>query len=690
MNSTWWKQPLQVIQPNLQVADTNRIEPDRLAWQMKEMGANTIVFNVGGIYAWYPTELPYHTVNPYLPRDRDLLADVIQACRDEHIRFVARFDFSKAEDTVWLQQPRWFRKNRDGEPVYVGAYRPGPWPLLVSACINGGYRNEAVAHAVLKEAANRYDFDGVFFNATHYEPCYCETCRRKYKTLYGRELPEDDADVADDWNTVCVRDQMIGYQQAIREIRTDLPLIHYYHHHVNSIRDRAEIGDLLCAEAQNILSLGKNRLSESNRPALVAKLGAAAGQTTAPLGIVHTSPGMDWRHTGIPPAEHRFWLSQICANGAHIWHSLTGIPDTIGDKRILKTVADFNQRARKIAPYMHGARSLAPVLLLYRDGEAARTWAEALTLQQLLYDLAYEDQIADGEKLREYAVVIVPDGWRWTTEWVHVLRTYVEEGGSVLCEGASMHRETDVESGPLCDLLGITPDYDFSPYLSAAYIRFEQAGLELQHQMEQTELIAFRGHMLIGTPAAGAEAALTLVPPFSPPEAAGAPPERASLPAARTDIPLAVDHAFGQGRVLYVSFALSSLFREYRLHEHELLMRNAVRTLLGTETVLETDPISGLQVSLFERGQQLIVHFINGTGRRPLANNLPLPEVNVRLRLSAGRLAASITSVFGGESVPFRQEADKVCFRIPSLQVWDVYVIEWKTERAINKAVDDR
>lgn len=76
----WWERPIRVIQPNLQVADTNLINPERLAEQMVQLGANAIVFNVGGIYAWYDTKVPYHNKNTFLPKDFDLLKAVIEEC----------------------------------------------------------------------------------------------------------------------------------------------------------------------------------------------------------------------------------------------------------------------------------------------------------------------------------------------------------------------------------------------------------------------------------------------------------------------------------------------------------------------------------------------------------------------------------------------------------------------------------
>ena len=91
---------------------------------------------------------------------------------------IARFDFSKADDSVYLQKPQWFVRNPDGTPHAYGIGRTGPWSILYSTCINGGYRNYEVAVPVLKEALKRYEFDGVFLNAPNYEPAFASLAGR--------------------------------------------------------------------------------------------------------------------------------------------------------------------------------------------------------------------------------------------------------------------------------------------------------------------------------------------------------------------------------------------------------------------------------------------------------------------------------------------------------------------------------
>lgn len=125
--NVWWKEPMRVLQYNLQVKDTPLMDAKKLAEQTVELAANVVVMNVGGIYAWYKSEVPYHHINEYLPAEGDLLADLIEEFHKKGIKFVARFDFSITDDTTFLQKPQWFARKQNREPYFRGERRMGNW-----------------------------------------------------------------------------------------------------------------------------------------------------------------------------------------------------------------------------------------------------------------------------------------------------------------------------------------------------------------------------------------------------------------------------------------------------------------------------------------------------------------------------------------------------------------------------------
>ncbi|GIN07882.1 alpha-amylase family protein [Shouchella clausii] len=664
----WWKKNVRVIQPNLQVKDTGQIDPERLAEQLYNMEANTVVFNVGGIYAWYPTEVQNHTINEYLPTSHDLLLKMIEAVHKRNMRFIARFDFSKAEDTIYLKNPQWFVRDQTGKPQVIGSHRPGNWSLLMSTCINGTYRTDEVAIPVINEVLSKYPIDGIFLNNPGYIPCHCDTCKRKYVRLYGEELPEEREKFHPEWATTCMKDNIDRLYSQIKQIDTGMPLILYYNLYSDSLYDRVKTADMLCTEPQDILSLGTKYIPECWKPALSIKLGRSLKDYPNPFGIVHSSPGMDWRHTGLPPAEYQFWLCQIPANGGQIWHSLTGIPDTIHDKRILDVVTKHNNMVKKVEPFMQDAESYNEVALVWNEASSGEGWADGLLERQISFDVLLPEQLAHHE-LSKYRAIVIPENLQWTESLLTALKSYTSNGGGLVVEGLP-------EGVDAYDLVGIEPDTHKGEELMASYLRFEKNGILRQQGLEDTELIAYRGHTVYCKPQVGSEVLATLVPPFSPIESVGAPPERASLAVERTEIPLITHKKMGEGRVLFLSFSLSELINQFRLNEHYTLLDNIVKYAIDTSLSIEVNHAPGLQVSVFkQQNGNLLIHLVNGAGRRPLTRNLPIHNVEIKVRSSVMKALTRADAVITGEKLHVEKEGDTLVIQLPILTIWEVLSI---------------
>jgi hypothetical protein len=63
-NKWWLAKPMRLIQTNLR-----DIDADRCIRDVKEYNAEAVMFNIGGIVAFYPTELEYHFRNTYLKNE---------------------------------------------------------------------------------------------------------------------------------------------------------------------------------------------------------------------------------------------------------------------------------------------------------------------------------------------------------------------------------------------------------------------------------------------------------------------------------------------------------------------------------------------------------------------------------------------------------------------------------------------
>lgn len=679
----WWDGPMRVMQYNLQVADTPGMDPEKIARETEEMACNVVVMNVGGIYAWYPSKVKYHHINEFLPKDRDLLAELIEEFHKRDIKFVARFDFSITDDTTYLQKPQWFARKRDKQPYYRGEKRMGNWSLLLNTCANNGYRNEEVAVPVIKEVLQNYDIDGIFFNAPSASPCFCEKCQEKYRKLYGVSMPEEEKDFEAEWLSRCTKDNIGVIYQAIKETRSEVPMILYYIPYSwkflgmgrierDSIYERYATADLICTESQNVLSRGVHGgIPETVNTTLAMKAGRRYDDEKRPFGIIHSCPGMDWRHVGLPEAEYLPWMCQVPASGGVIWHSVTGYPDTITDKRVLKTISQVDHMIVKSEPDMVGARSKAEAILLWDGSEAAISWADGLMKNHVTFDLMH-DYAVQLDLFKQYRLAVVPGGLLGRPVVQEALEDYVRQGGTVIVES------TDGKVAPAAaGVLGIRRNVSTSEYLYASYLRFEEPGKALKEGMD-TDKVAFRGTVLYCEPETESEVLATLVPPFAPVEVTGAPPERASMPVPCTELPLVIrrqDHE-NHGTVLYLPFELGKLLKEFRLADHYGLIGNMVDMLLGQRD-LQVQAPSSVQVTMFEADGKYMLHLVNETGERPLREKIPVYNMEFKIRIPKGCTALNVRGVIEEQELSWKQERNYVVISLSQLDVWEMITVEF-------------
>lgn len=674
----WWRRDVRVIQYNLQIQDTGRMRPEEIAEELCGTGANAVVLNAGGIYAWYPSRIPFHHVNEYLPETGKLLEELIRCCHEKGIRVIGRFDFSKADDVVYLQHPEWFVKDREGKPVCYGSGRMGQWSLLMSTCINGGYRNGDFAVKVMEEALDSLRLDGIFYNAPHMEPCYCENCRRKYRSMYGRKLPDSREEWEADWQSRCLRDNMKLLHRTVKERRRDIPVILYYGTYredgtgqPENLDLRYETADLVCTEAQDILSAGKKKLPYAWKPTLNMKLGQCIPDQPRPFGIIHSCPGMDWRHTGLPAAEYEFWLSQVPAANGQLWHSLTGFPAVIPDRRMLEVMERVTHKAERSDRLMEGAVSAADTLLLWNAGICELGMVQGMMDCHIPFDVMDVWHL-DLRRMGKYAAILLPDGFPVDEALEETLTVYVQEGGAVFAQ------RTDGEIGKgLAALLGISPEACAGHELSACYGVLEPEGRALERGLEKTRYLPIKGEVLYTKPQKEARTLMTLIPPFAPPDGVGAPPERASLPVKHTQIPLLLDRRIGRGRVLTAFFDLSRLLLEIGLEDQKLLFENCISWLNGERAAFDGRELpEGVFSYPYRAGERLLVHLVNGIGSRPLKSCIPCGPLSFSVRAWKKERISRVYSALDAGAVSWEESGNSIRIRLESLQVWDIIVLE--------------
>ncbi len=679
----WWQKQMRMVQYNLQSKDTPLMDAVKIAEETRVMGANVAVINVtGGGAAFYRSDVPFHHAHDFLPEGRDILTELIEECHKRDIKVVARWMLSAFEEDVYFQRPQWVRRKPDGSPFMLGNDRPGLWRRLYAACPNSGFQLDEVGIPAFRETLERYDIDGVFGVGGFSGACWCETCKKLYRDRYGKEMSADKKDLEPDFWPHRMDEQLKKYRVIMDELMPNKPFIRYYWPFdldlgiemgripADNIDVNAKQCNVLCTEAQNVLSLGVKKLPEWATPALRMKMGRTIKDYPPPVGIIHACPGMDWRHACLPVAEFMYWAAQIPANGGSYWTTFTGFNDTVTDKRMIRAVEAFNKMTNRIVEDMDGAQSAVEVLLLSDGGPYVQGWAEALFCQHIDFDMLAHYQFS-YDRIKDYNVVIVPKQFKYPAGAEEAFARFVSDGGRLIVEGTS-----EKELAPVIGLLNTNGPVVSSEELAAAYITIEGTAGDIQERLQGSGYLPLRGKVGLYQPAQGADVLLTWVPPFSPVEFAGLPPERASLPAAHTDVPLCAVHSLGLGKVMFISFELSLLVRDYGLQDHYDLLGALVDRMLDKDKVFYLNAPQRVMMTVFGKGGKRMVHLVNGIGQRPLQDTIPCHDIQLGVKLG-GRQFKGVTSRIAGLALRTVITDDMLTIHIPRLDVWDMLLIEF-------------
>lgn len=677
MAEKWWNKQLRIIQYNLQMKDTSKMDPEKIAAETAEMGADTVVINVADSVVWYYTGVACQKINPYLPKDRDLLKELIDAFHCHGIRVWGRGAFMGFEEETYYQRPDWARRDPNGNPVTIGNERPGEWFRLYSPCPLGGFSYES-GNNVAREAFEKYDLDGAFWLKGSLESigCFCSRCKSKYREIVGENMPADPKLLSPKWHTFH-HERAKASMKAVLQVKPDMPYLHYYWPFdldigigvtipADNIDEMAEFGNTLCTEAQDVLSMGAAKLPYWNTPALRMKMGRTIKDFPPPVGIIHACPGMDWRHACMPEAEFLYWASQIPANGGSYWTTFTGFCDTITDKRIFRTVRKLNTMVSRMADDMDGAESDCDVLLLSDGGINVQGWAEALMTAHIDFDMLAAYQFTE-DRIHDYKLLIFPNNFRFTDAKAKAVSDYVKCGGSVIIESVN-----DEMLKPVRNLIGLKDVLVASEELEASDVRLEdEAAFE---NLQECRLVPLRARIGFGQFEDGMKVLATWVPPFSAAKTAGFPPERASLPAEKTDIALALCRTVENGRVLFLPYEPGRLVKEYEMDDMFRMIEAYTNYMLPRRKVKTTAP-KRVMTTVFKKDNLSLIHLVNGIGSRPLIETIPVYGIDFEIRTD--RKAADVASVIAGEKISFSQENTVLSIHLDKLDVWDMIRITY-------------
>ena len=180
----WWKNNFLRVDFDMLMTDASpealsKIDPEFIVSTIADAGLQGLWGYVQDLTGWvyYPSKIAQQF--PEL-RGRDLLGELIAACRKHGLKFLGYWDPQEMGIEV-TRHPEW-RIEFPGDRV------PSSPRLWGRFCFNRPGSLEFVL-SLLRESLTKYAMDAVWFDEFWVEVCGCADCQKRYKQETGSELP---------------------------------------------------------------------------------------------------------------------------------------------------------------------------------------------------------------------------------------------------------------------------------------------------------------------------------------------------------------------------------------------------------------------------------------------------------------------------------------------------------------------
>ncbi len=700
----WLKEALVMIM-TLREDDASRWNPEEMVTFAKSFSLDALGFSVGGITAFYPTDIPLHPRSPTLG-ERDLVGETVTALRCEGLRAIARIDPSMASRALYMEHPEWFAHDRDGKPIPVHGH--------FVTCPNGGYYREFMID-VVEEILTRYDFQGLWANAAQFSPwhtkqCHCVNCQRKFREKYSANIPDEDWASEtwrnyNEWRYECIAEWNELVQEAKTRVRPScawLPLSQ-----VAESWDHSRVGgwdlDYTEPHQDGIVLEAQRRYTNMFWPGLEARYtrGLAPGKGTA-VTVSYFLPW--WRFYSVPAAENQMWAGQVVANGARPWLHVTGYQKQYFDSRRLDPIRDmFNTFQRNRDTYV-GTTSLAEVALVYsrhsldnfghKDPQARyldhfRGAYNAMMDQRIPFDILSDKRLTK-EGLSRYRCILLANAACLSETACTMIEEYVRTGGHVVATfmtGAfdEMGKEREV---PLMErLLGVVQTGVRWTDMRAAYAAVRDPEHPLLNGFEGTDLLPVAGDVTFVRSKDGRKlpSIMTLIPPVEGEVGSGISVPEFNQIEHVTDYPLALDQAVGHGRVDYFPWQPDLVGFRYGLRDLFRLLGNAVKLAPDYQDLVRVEGPGLVDISIMRGFDRMVVSIVNfsapgsfNTGQRRIIEELmPIHDMRIGIRMLEDPSASVSTArlAFAGGSIPGKRTGNYVEFTLPRLEAMETLEI---------------
>lgn len=669
----WWiDEPWRLVQTNLREIDAD-LDAKELIHDVIAMGGNTLLFNVGGIQANYPTALEYHFQNPFL--QGDLVRSVLEECKARDVRLIGRFDFSKANEIFFAEHPEWFYRSLAGDTVNYNGQ--------VHTCVNGYYQRE-YSLEILREALTRYDLDGVFFNMFGYQThdysgnyhgiCQCNNCRRAFKEFSGMDLPreEDESQLvfrkyrAFQRNTVM---QMLDrIADLVKSFSEDIAVFTYDTYRVDIVR--LESNSAVDRPLPHFLYSGSDNVRSVT----------SSWSDKIPSNCAVHFVDIPYRHVGVSEHLTELRLAQNIANGGGPDYYVIGTLDRQNDRTAESAVGRMFDFYAKNEGLYSGAKPAARVALMAHN----RWSSEYQGIFRILSEEHILFHVLDPEAVRlkpnmltQYQAIILPGDVYIDSHLAKVYDEYVELGGRLLATQRPLLDTLDRTEAPIAlKSLGVEEIVFARENMRSAY--FEITPKDVFTDFDDLDLCFLDGVYYYTTIAPSATRLMRLIPPCM-----YGPPEKCYYEVT-VDAPGAISNAYGKGLTSYLPWELGRLYNRHSWPGHRRIFVAVLENVLGLEREILTDAPDVVEIVLLtqagkwmEPEKHWLLQLVNGSGHSGTAYHKPITMHNIRITLPVPRHPASVRSMTSGQEINYSVGGGRLEVEVPRLDLLESVLIEW-------------
>lgn len=670
VDTEWWRRPFSVFQTNLQDIDAT-MDVEATLDVIQAYGADTWLINVGGIFSFYPTDLPFQTRNPVL-NDRpsgDLIGDAVKAARERGIRVLARCDFSKVSSAIAESHPEWLFVSPQGKAQVFNA--------LYSACPSGAYYQERSLD-VVDEILARYDVAGFFFNwfkfpdtdyaRVYHGVCHCAACKAGFADF------SSDADLPDGpshpnygrWLRFCsgvIERLNLKIAAHIRNIRQGVGLV---------LKRGAPI---FYYEANS--SFGKEFWPHTTSEAVSAH--RTGWPDVAVMVNCVSFVDMPYRMAGVEPEHFAQYQLQAMARGGNLSTYIMGAPGRIRYPALELggEITRFYQRHYGVYQNLVSAATIGIVRpdpigmsgnALAEAVEEFRGIFTALREEGLPFDVLDAAALAAKavEALDSYKVLVLPSLGSIGNTLAGLLDEFVLRGGHVLLTGTSgvtAQGEIEMQTAPALMQNGAPVS---GQDLWSSYIAPRMQSTPDDFTYSDTFMPVFGSFCrYVWKPKAKKSGVYVPQAPYGPPEKC--------YGHEATSFPAQAELRTKGGSVIHIPWSVGKTYREFGISEVRDYVVSALKPL--AEPVVWGKVPGSAEIIVSSSEDRLIVHVINQTGERRRSFGPHLLLQNGAL-MASRRVSSAVALVADAPLDVQTQPSGHDRIALPDIGLFEVVVID--------------